>query len=279
MSETAQSALIKATKALDSVGIERAHRDARRLMSHTLEISLDRLNLMVRDEITAEQSARFQSYVNARSNHQPVAQIIGKRSFWGRDFLVTQDVLDPRPETETIIAAVLDTPAPKTMLDLGTGSGCIALTLLAEIADLSAVASDISNAALAVAGKNAGNLGLLPRVQFVKSNWFENLSGTYDLIVANPPYISGDEMTGLSNDVKNWEPRIALTPGGDGLDSYRAISRGLSGYLNPGGQAFFEIGHAQSEAVLRIFSAQAWQNVKVLPDMNGHARVVVVRNG
>jgi release factor glutamine methyltransferase len=189
---------------------------------------------------------------------------------------VTPDVLDPRPETETLIAAALDVPFAD-VLDLGTGSGAIVLTLLAERNDARARAVDLSPAALDVAQRNAQALGVDGRVAFVQSDWFAQVTGQYDLIVSNPPYIATSEVADLSPDVRDWEPRMALVPANDdgtGLAAYRLICAQAPRFLRAGGALMVEIGPTQGPDVAALFTAAGLQDVAILTDLDGRARVV-----
>jgi len=260
---------------LGAAAVEDPARDARALLCHVLDI--DPAQLFARMDEILPQSALFgmDRVVAVRSLHQPVSHIIGKRAFWKHEFLVNADVLDPRPDTETLVAAALDAPFD-TVLDLGTGSGAIILSLLAEAPQAKGVASDISGPALDTARRNAGRIGVADRVRFVEADWFDGLSGRFDLIVCNPPYISTAEMATLAPDVHDWEPHLALTPGGDGLAAYRILAAGLGGFLAPGGRAFFEIGYRQAADVLEIFSNSGFDQTRVLQDMTGHDRVLAI---
>lgn len=213
----------------------------------------------------------FEAAVARRMQRQPVSHIIGKRAFWTHELIVTPDVLDPRPDTEALVEAALRLPW-QSVLDLGTGSGAIILSLLAERPQAHAVASDISPAALAVAKRNAVQLGLSPG--FVHSDWFENISGRFDLIVSNPPYIAASEMADLEPEVRKWEPRNALTDEGDGLGAYRIICGGAGRHLNPDGVLMVEIGELQAAGVSALMAAAGFCNIKVINDLNDKNRVV-----
>ena len=270
---TGAEALRTAIPRLTAAGVEGAARDARLLLAHALQIAPDRLTLHLADRLSPEAEARFEAAVNDRVRRRPVSQITGQRLFWGRSFRVTSDTLDPRPETETLIAAALETPFAR-VLDLGTGTGAILLTLLAERPTATGLATDASEAALAVAARNARALGLADRASFSQSDWFAGVEGRFDLIVSNPPYISEDEMADLSPEVRDWEPRLALTPGGDGLAAYRAIAAGCGAHLAPGGRLMVEIGPTQGAAVAALFAGAGLSLVRVWPDMDGRDRVV-----
>lgn len=269
----AQDALRRAIPELQEAGIEDAARDARVLLAHALGIGHDRLTLKLQDEMTPPQEAMYDAALAARRARQPVAQITGRRLFWGLSFRVTRDVLDPRPETETLVAEALTRPFLK-MLDLGTGSGCILLSCLKGMPMARGLGTDISDAALQVAMGNTRDLGLEARARFRKSDWFAGVTGAYDLIVSNPPYIAAKEMPALAPEVRDWEPHLALTPGGDGLDAYRAITRGAGARLMPGGRLLVEIGPTQGAAVADLFAVAGLQAVRVLPDLDGRDRVV-----
>ncbi len=273
---SAQTALREAIAALTAAAIPDAPRDARLLLAHAMGIGSDRITLHLHDALTPDQTAAFAAAIAARLQRQPVSQIIGQRAFWGRMFRVTPDVLDPRPETETLIATALAVPFTR-VLDLGTGSGAILLTLLAERPDASGVAVDLSPAALRVAQSNADRLGLASRAGFIASDWFSAVTGRFDLIVSNPPYIAADEMPGLSPEVLKWEPHLALTPGGDGLYAYRAIAAGAGDHLTPGGWLMVEIGPTQGQAVCGLFAQAGLLDIRCQQDLDGRDRVVLGR--
>jgi release factor glutamine methyltransferase len=269
----AQDALRRAVPRLQDAGIEDAARDARVLLAHALGIGHDRLTLKLQDDMTEPQAALYDGALAARIARQPVAQITGRRLFWGLSFRVTRDTLDPRPDTETLVAEALTQPFLK-VLDLGTGTGCILLSCLKGMPIARGVGTDISDAALQVAIGNTRDLGLEARARFRKSDWFAGVTGAFDLIVSNPPYIAADEMPGLAPEVRDWEPHLALSPGGDGLDAYRTIARGAGSRLMPGGRLLVEIGPTQGAAVAGLFASAGLAEVRVLPDMDGRDRVV-----
>ena len=263
----------KGAAVLAEAGIDQSRRDAQILLADVC--GCETSGLMLLDDVSTEQAARFHQMIEARAAFQPISQIIGYREFWGRRFRVTPDVLDPRPETETLIEQALKVGGQR-ILDLGTGSGAIALTLACELPSAEVTATDISDVALEIARENAVQLGA-ERVNFLRTDWWDGLSGAFDLIVSNPPYITASEMEILSPDVKNWEPHLALTPGGDGLNSYRQIAAQLSNYLAPGGTALFEIGHEQGAAVSEIFLDAGCSSVQIFSDLGGRDRVVAIK--
>jgi release factor glutamine methyltransferase len=270
---TAAEALRAASARLQAAGIEGAGSDARRLLAYAMGIGADRLTLHLSDGLTPAAEVRLETALAARVARQPVAQIVGERLFWGRPFAVTRDVLDPRPETEGLIAAALEAGFER-VLDLGVGSGAILVTLLAEVPGAMGLGTDVSEAALAVARRNAESLGVAARADFMVADWFSGLSGEFDLIVSNPPYIAETEMAGLEPEVRDWEPWLALSPGGDGLAAYRAIAAGVGAHLAPGGRVILEIGPTQGAAVVALMLAAGLEGVMVRPDMDGRDRIV-----
>ncbi len=265
--------LAGAVTTLRDAGIEGAARDARLLLAHARGIAPDRLFLEMEGAADPAVADRFLALVARRAAREPLSHLTGRRMFWGRDFAVGPEVLDPRPETETLIAAALARPFQR-VLDLGTGSGAILLTLLAESGAATGLGVDLSPAALAIAGQNAQALGVADRAAFALSDWYSGVSGQFDLIVSNPPYITEREMADLAPEVRNWEPHLALTPGGDGLDAYRAIAPGLSRHLTPGGRVLLEIGPSQGAAVSSLLKMAGLQRIAILPDLDGRDRVV-----
>jgi release factor glutamine methyltransferase len=270
---TAAEALRAAIPLLTAAGVPDAPRDGRLLLAHAMGIAADRLTLHSAEILSPDAARAFDAAVTARRARQPVSQITGQRMFWGRSFRVTPDVLDPRPETEGLIAEALSQPFAR-MLDLGTGSGCVLLSCLMDIPVATGLGTDLSPKALDVARHNAQQLGLASRATFILSDWFQRVEGHFDLIVSNPPYIAQCEMSVLAPEVRDWEPHLALTPGGDGLDAYRAITRGARARLSLGGRLVVEIGPAQGAAVAAMFLAAGFDRVRVLPDMDGRDRVV-----
>lgn len=270
---TSSVALVAATARLRAAEVPDAARDARILLAAALEIERARLTLVAPEPLAPAAAARFDAMITARAKRQPVSQILGQREFYGRNFTVTPDVLDPRPDTELLIDIALRTPF-ETALDLGTGTGCILLTLLAETT-ATGVASDVSAAALKVAKNNAAALGLGERAKFIQSDWFASLPARrFDLIVSNPPYISAQAMHTLSPEVQNWEPHLALTPGGDGLAPYQTLTQTAANFLSDGGRLIVEIGYDQGPQVAAMFENSGFKGVDIACDLAGHNRVV-----
>ena len=273
---TIAAALADAVQRLKAAEIPDAANDARILLAAALGIERSRLTLVLPDTFAKDQKTIFEATISARLLRQPVSQIVGQRAFYGRAFSVTPDVLDPRPDTETLITTALLHPF-ETLLDLGTGSGCIVLTLLCENKKSKGVAGDLSAAALEVARGNAASLGLLERCEFIQSDWFTQITGQFDLIVSNPPYITETEMAALAPEVRDWEPLIALTPGGDGLAAYRVITAAAMGHLNVGGRLIVEIGPHQGDDVQALFRGAGFDGITCFQDIDGRDRVVMGR--
>lgn len=215
----------------------------------------------------------FQALVARRAARVPLSHLLGYRDFYKHRFYVTADVLDPRPDTETLIEAALSRPF-QSVLDLGTGSGCILLSLLAERPDAVGTGTDLSQAALAVAQRNAAQILGDQRAGFLVSDWFAQVDGLFDLIVSNPPYIAPDEMAGLQPDVCDFEPRLALTDEADGLSCYRTIITDAPEYLNDGGYLMVEIGPTQAQAVTAMMTAQGFAQITLCQDLDARDRVV-----
>ena len=270
---TGQTLFREGVAQLGAAGLPDPAREVRLLLAHALGQPADRLMILLHDPVTPEAEAAFAGLLAARLAGRPVSQILGRRQFWGRNFRVTADVLDPRPETEALIAEALSKPFSR-LLDLGTGSGAIAITLLAERAEASGLATDLSPEALAVARGNAATFGVETRLAFAQGSWFEAVAERFDLIVSNPPYITEAEMAELDPGVLAWEPHLALSPGGDGLDAYRAIAAGALAHLTPAGRLMVEIGPKQAADVSALFAAAGLQGVRCLRDFDGRDRVI-----
>ena len=252
--------------------------DARLLLCHAAGLTHEAYVAGLNDTLAPDAAARFGAYVARRLAGEPVSRIIGIREFYGRPFRIDASTLDPRPDTETLIEAALALAGhegPLRLLDLGTGSGCILITLLAELPRATGIGIDKSLPALELARANAASLGVGDRARFMAGDWLEAVQGTFDLVVANPPYLSAADMAGLSNEVGAHDPRDALDGGPDGLSAYRRIVPRLGKVLRPGGIALFEIGHTQAEAVSSLLAEEGlileqgpWR------DLAGRPRVV-----
>lgn len=273
---TRSQLLQQAVATLDAAGVSDPARDARILLRAASGLDAASFAAGLTDAVPPAEAQRFQSLTEARRRRQPVSQILGKRAFWGRDFLVTPAVLDPRPETETLIAAALDGAEPERILDLGTGSGAILVTLLAEWPNATGLGVDISQPALSVAARNARAHGVVDRVEFRISDWFSDVDGRFDLILCNPPYIAASALAGLAPEVLEWEPRDALTPGEDALSVYRQLSCNLELYMTKRGRTLFELGADQAESVEGIYSKiNGWRSF-LKEDLDDRPRCLIV---
>ncbi|TCD13897.1 peptide chain release factor N(5)-glutamine methyltransferase [Oricola cellulosilytica] len=224
----------------------------------------------------------FEVCVARRLRREPVHRIIGQREFYGLPLGLNKETLVPRPDTETLVDLVMplveSTVAGNAVcriLDIGTGSGAIALALLANVQGAVAVGSDISRGALTIAERNAAQLGLGDRFEAVVSNWFENISGTFDLIVSNPPYIRSGEIAALDPDVRDYDPLAALDGGGDGLNAYGVLAARAAAHLTDNGAVAVEIGHDQKRDVLTLFEAAGMRKSGEKCDFSGHDRALI----
>ncbi len=263
MSLSFQSAQTRAARILRQGGIASPELDARVLLGTATGLTLESIIANGCEPLSASCEIRLDAYVSRRLAGEPVARIRGVREFYGRDFRIDPSTLDPRPDTETVVSAVLemlrdDEVADRNLrvLDLGTGSGCILITLLAELPQATGVGTDISPGALALAQGNAVSLGVSDRAKFVAANWFDGLTGNYDLVVSNPPYIPSSEIEELAPEVARHDPRTALDGGIDGLDAYRRMAAAAARFLRPGGALVVEIGCHQAQEVSDIFRAE-----------------------
>lgn len=226
---------------------------------------------------SAEELALF---IQRRQNHEPVSKIIGRRGFWKSDFITTLDVLDPRPDSETMIETVLhtcsDTVQPYRILDIGTGSGCLLFSLLDEYPQAFGIGVDISEKALAVAKMNLGHR----RAELKKMDLmhpFPNDIGLFDIIISNPPYIPTSDIEDLSPDVRLYDPMLALDGGPDGLNAYRALAKHIPEVLKPTGFVFLEVGIHQAESVVDLFKLAGFSHVSTQPDLGGIPRIIVFK--
>ena len=270
---TLAEALSSTVARLRAGGIPDPERDARRLVAHAAGLETSRLTVEATRQL--DDPARLEDALAQRLKRQPVSQIVGFREFYGRRFMVTPDVLDPRPETETVIECALEEPFA-SVLDLGTGSGCILLSLMAERRTCRGTGIDASEAALAVARRNAALHGLRPELR--AGHWFRGLCGEWDLIVSNPPYIAEGEIAGLAPEL-GWEPRQALGAGRDGLDAFREIAAAAAHHLAPGGRIVLEIGPTQADPVRQLLARSGFTHVSVRADLDARDRAVVARAG
>lgn len=277
---TLARALDEATRRLAAAGVATPRLDARVLLCHALGCGPETLVGHGDRALNPAAAGRFAAGVTRRAGREPVAAITGRRGFWTLDLIVTGATLDPRPDSETVIEAVLarlgDRARPLRLLDLGTGSGCLLLALLAELPAATGVGIDRDPEAVRVARANAGRNGLASRAAFAVGDWASAIAGRFDVVVANPPYIPTADIAGLAPEVAHHEPRAALDGGADGLDAYRAIVPALPGVLlGAGGLAAFEVGQGQADVVAGLLAGRGFVAVEHARDLAGIARVVV----
>ena len=276
MSQTLHTALTYAGQRLLGAGIEDFRREARILLAFVLDIDALQVSLRLEETLNAEQSAELEATLSWRVARVPMSHILGYRDFYEHRFIVTHDVLDPRPETEELVARALSAPF-QNVLDLGAGSGCIILSLLAENSSAYGLAVDQSIKALEVARRNAANLQLTDRVRFCRSDWCEEIPAErFDLIVSNPPYIHPGVLKGLSPEVHH-EPKSALTDFKDGLSHYATIAHQVHGFLAPEGRLLFEIGYDQGAAVVEMLCKEGYRDIAIWEDLEHRPRVVSCR--
>lgn len=280
MNRSIAESLREAADALQAGGVPDARREAGSLLSFVIDKDRTFLISHAEDLLDDTSLERFREVVARRAEGEPLQYITGAQDFYGREFRVTPDVLIPRPETELLVEAaleVLDGVSAPLICDVGTGSGCIAVTLLCERRGARAVAVDVSEAALAVAAENARRHGVEERIAFVLSDCFAAIDSEFDLVVSNPPYVSANAVAGLQREVKDHEPLIALSPGTDGLSVIRRLLHDGPAVLKPNGYLIMEIGFDQGERVQDLINPETWRLVEIRPDLQSIPRIVVVR--
>lgn len=277
----AKEALRWAVMKLQQERIESASLDARILLEYVLGVNREQLLFSLELPITTEQYDRFAALVEKRVKRQPVSKIIGKREFWGINFAVNENTLDPRPDSETLIEYVLERienrDAALRILDLGTGTGCLLLSLLSELPAAKGIGVDASEEALTVAKENAAALGLTERTDFVPGDWCSKLEGKFDIIISNPPYIPTAEISALEPEVAEFDPILALDGGADGLNCYRKIMKQLPDMLAKDGFAAFEIGMGQQNGLGAIANENGFEITGSKNDLSGIARCLIVQ--
>jgi release factor glutamine methyltransferase len=273
--------LSAAAARLAAAGVEGAVREARLLLQASAGIPIATQIAFPECTLAADAAARFQQLLTRRARREPMAHILGQREFWSLAFRVTADTLDPRPDSETLVQAVLDQVPDRSvalrLVDFGTGTGCLLLALLHELPNARGLGVDVSAAALAVATENAGALGLSSRASFRCGNWDERLEGGFDIVVSNPPYIPTGDIAALQPEVASFEPRLALDGGPDGLDAYRRLGPATVRQLAPGGLAAFEVGLGQGDSVHGIMAAAGLRHIATARDLAAIERCVLFR--
>ncbi len=269
-------------KALDRAGVETPALDARVLVMEAL--GCDATDLALRPEAVLGDAGaeRLRRFLARRLAGEPVGRILGEREFWGLAFELSPDTLEPRPDTETVVAAALEAlsaTAEARILDFGVGSGCILVALLHERPRAWGLGIDRSAGALTVAARNARRHGVRPRAAFAASDWAAAVAGRFDLIVSNPPYIPSADISRLAPEVRDHDPRLALDGGPDGLDAFRAILADARRLLAPAGRLVVEVGDGQAEAVARLARGQGLAVTGVSADLAGRPRAVALSAG
>jgi len=269
-----------AQRTLAAAGIANPRLEARLLASHVLGITIEMIMGYPECPVAHGHKADLDAAVGRRARREPLAHIVGHREFWSLPFCVTPHTLVPRPDTESLVEAVLDwlgeRKAGVRILDLGTGTGCILLSLLAELPRAWGVGVDASIGALHVARQNAIALGLADRAGFVRGEWASGLEGSFDVVVSNPPYIADGDIVGLEPEVAKFEPRLALSGGPDGLAAYRAMVPQLGRLLAPHGAAFLEIGAGAAASVTELVRNDGFEHIEIKDDFAGVPRCVRV---
>ncbi|CAN0384598.1 unnamed protein product [Discosporangium mesarthrocarpum] len=253
--------------------------DARLLAAAACGLSREEMLLEPHRAVAFDAQARFREMVARRCRREPVARILGSREFRSLEFGLGPDTLEPRPDSETIVDAAVRYgrafAGPIRVLDLGTGTGCLLLSVLDELGDATGIGSDIATGAIEVATRNAQKLGLADRARFVQADWTAGIDGPFDLILSNPPYINSGEIAELAPEVAAYDPMVALDGGVDGLDAYRALTSCAPPILSAGGVVVIEIGAGQQGDVTAIFDGAGFGLVEARDDLGGHTRALV----
>ena len=284
---TLGAALRQATADLRRAGIEGAGDDARRLLAAALPLSAAQLLSRPERPLSAVERERFGRSIARRIAREPVSRILGERDFYGRTFAISPATLDPRPDSETLVGAVLELAGsegwlqrPLRILDVGTGSGCLLLTLLAELPHASGIGTDASAAALHVARVNARQLGVSQRTQWLAADVLEAVRGPFDILISNPPYIPTQEIAQLDPEVRCFDPPLALDGGEDGLRFFRRLVAGIPSAV-PNGWVVLEVGHEQAGAVAALLASQLPArgdgDIRFYRDVAGRERCVAAR--
>ena len=274
-------AILQGANKLRKAGVPEARREAGSLLAFLLDKDRTFILSHADDPISEEQETLFQEFLDSRALGEPAQYITGRQDFYGLEFEVTPAVLIPRPETELLIEAAIKlvgTEEKVSFCDVGTGSGCIAITLLTQFPQAHAIAIDVSTEALGIAKRNAARHRVTDRIEFVLSDCFASVpQQTFDLIVSNPPYVAEDAVATLQREVRDFEPRVALTAGADGLDVIRRLVTDAQRYLQHNAHLLFEIGFDQHEAVGNLVDAQVWELLDIHQDLQGIPRTVALR--
>ncbi len=279
--KTRAEALRDLRRTLSEAGFDTAALDARLLLLTALGISATDLITRPDTALTPEQADTLASYASRRLAHEPVARIVGEREFWGLPFRLSPETLVPRPDTETLVETVLDLvpdrQAPLRIVDFGTGSGCILVALLHELPQATGLGVDLSLGALRTARQNAEANGVGDRSRFALSRWADAVSGSFDLIVSNPPYIASGVIPTLDEEVREHDPRLALDGGPDGLEPYRILLAEAERLLAPEGLLAVEIGYDQAEDLASLAGIHGLETLRIAHDLSGNPRCIAMK--
>jgi release factor glutamine methyltransferase len=270
----------KAAKQLAAAEIDNPHLDARILIQHIL--GCDRMQMLTGAEriLSDDDLFNIQKIIARRTAHEPVARIIGEREFWGLSFGLNEATLEPRPDSETLVEAVLSVASherPIQILDLGTGTGCLLLSLLHELPEAEGLGIDIAQRAVEQATINAENLGLMSRAKFQLGDWLAGIAESFDIIISNPPYIIHDNIMALQPEVRENDPLRALDGGMDGLDDYRKLIPLIPKSLNAHGVVAMEVGQGQAQFVADLMKDAGLKEIKIYNDLAGIERCLVAQ--
>jgi release factor glutamine methyltransferase len=278
---TLGAVLLAAQTRLKSAGVDTPRLDAILLLAEATTLSEDLIRSRPQTPLSAEGVAAFEAMLQRRLRREPVSKIIGRREFWSLDFRTSPDVLDPRGDSETLVAGVLaaipNRDAALRIVDFGTGSGCLLLSLLHELPNATGVGIDVSPPALAIAQDNAERLGLSSRSLFRLGSWGRGIEGSFDILISNPPYIESGVVPNLEPEVADYDPLLALDGGADGLEAYRALLPDMARLATKDAFAALEVGMGQDVAVSHLLAGAGFGEIAVLPDLSGIGRVVTGR--
>jgi len=278
---TVHEAIASATIELNETGIDSSWLDARLLLMDAIGFSREDLLLKFDEVLTDTQRLQFAALVDRRKTREPVSRILGQREFWSMSFKINDQTLDPRPDSESLVEACLglrqDLPDEPSVLDLGTGSGCLLLSLLSEWPEATGVGVDRSEGAVLAAIENSEALDFNVRSSFFVGDWCRGLDQKFDLIISNPPYIAGSEMAGLEPEVTNFDPFSALVAAEGGYSDFRKIINQAPAVLGDGGYLVFEHGHEQQTDLESMLLASGWRVVDKRCDLAGAPRVIIAQ--
>lgn len=279
MVDTVSEALAVGCRRLSASGISGARQDARLLLCHATGYTFAQLVTEAQTDLSASENEKFDELIARRAAREPVSHLLGRREFWSLSFGVSSAVLDPRPDSETLIEAALDYCSHKDaeiwVLDLGTGSGCLLLSLLTERPNATGVGVDLSSDALGVAVANAERLDLASRAWFLRGDWSATIRAEFDIVICNPPYVATADIVELEPEVVKFEPLLALDGGTDGLAAYRRLLPNVKNLLSKSGIGVVEIGVGQKDAVSRIIEDSGLVVLEVRPDLAGIDRCLI----